>query len=87
MSNLFEPLNLGALRLKNRIVMAPLTRARSPGRVPTELVARYYAQRAQAGLILTEATSVSSLGVGYADTPGIWSAEQIAVSSLFNSGT
>ena len=77
MSNLFEPLNLGALRLKNRIVMAPLTRARSPGRVPTELVARYYAQRAQAGLILTEATSVSSLGVGYADTPGIWSAEQI----------
>lgn len=77
MSNLFEPLNLGALRLKNRIVMAPLTRARSPGRVPTELVARYYAQRAEAGLILTEATSVSSLGVGYADTPGIWSAEQI----------
>lgn len=77
MSNLFETLNLGALRLKNRIVMAPLTRARSPGRVPTDLVARYYAQRAQAGLILTEATSVSSLGVGYADTPGIWSAEQI----------
>ena len=76
MSNLFEPLNLGALRLKNRIVMAPLTRARSPERVPTELVARYYAQRAQAGLILTEATSVSSLGVGYADTPGIWTAEQ-----------
>jgi 2,4-dienoyl-CoA reductase-like NADH-dependent reductase (Old Yellow Enzyme family) len=77
MSNLFEPLDLGALRLKNRIVMAPLTRARSPERVPTETVARYYAQRAQAGLILTEATSVSSLGVGYADTPGIWSTEQI----------
>ncbi|MCA9781306.1 MAG: alkene reductase [Candidatus Eremiobacteraeota bacterium] len=76
MSNLFEPLNLGALHLKNRIIMAPLTRARSPERVPTDLVARYYAQRAQAGLILTEATSVSSLGVGYADTPGIWTAEQ-----------
>lgn len=77
MSNLFEPINLGAFRLKNRIVMAPLTRARSPGRVPTDLVARYYAQRAQAGLILSEATSVSSLGVGYADTPGIWSTEQV----------
>jgi len=57
--------------------MAPLTRARSPGRVPTEMVAEYYSQRADAGLILTEATSVSSLGVGYADTPGIWTGEQV----------
>lgn len=77
MSNLLEPTILGELHLKNRIIMAPLTRARSPGRIPTPSVARYYAQRAGAGLIISEATSVDPLGVGYADTPGIWSQEQI----------
>jgi 2,4-dienoyl-CoA reductase-like NADH-dependent reductase (Old Yellow Enzyme family) len=77
MINLFTPIRLGDLDLPNRIVMAPLTRARSgPSRVPNALMAEYYRQRAGAGLILTEATVVSAQGVGYADTPGIWSAEQ-----------
>jgi 2,4-dienoyl-CoA reductase-like NADH-dependent reductase (Old Yellow Enzyme family) len=80
MSILLSPLKLGALTLPNRIIMAPLTRARAanPGRVPNDLMAQYYAQRASAGLILTEATSVDPMGVGYADTPGIWSEEQVA---------
>lgn len=78
MSQLFEPLEMGSLRLPNRIVMAPLTRCRaSQGRVPNALMAEYYAQRASAGLILTEATSISPQGVGYPDTPGIWSEEQV----------
>ena len=79
MNNLFEPIRIGDLNLPNRIVMAPLTRCRaSAGRVPNELMARYYAQRASAGLIISEATSVSPQGVGYPDTPGIWSNEQVA---------
>lgn len=78
MSNLFEPVTFGDLELKNRIIMAPLTRCRSgAGRVPTPLMAEYYEQRASAGLIITEATSVCPMGVGYPDTPGIWSKEQI----------
>lgn len=79
MSTLFDPIQIGALRLPNRIVMAPLTRARAAGggRVPNALMARYYEQRASAGLILSEATSVTPMGVGYADTPGIWSDEQV----------
>lgn len=78
MSSLFEPIKMGDLTLPNRIVMAPLTRCRaSAGRVPNALMAEYYAQRADAGLILSEATSVSAQGVGYPDTPGIWSAEQV----------
>lgn len=77
MSKLLEPVNFGALKLKNRVIMAPLTRARSPGRVPTSSVVEYYRQRASAGLIISEATSVSPHGVGYADTPGIWSDEQV----------
>lgn len=77
MTTLFDPIQLGDLTLKNRIVMAPLTRCRaSAGRVPNALMAEYYAQRSSAGLILTEATSVTPMGVGYPDTPGIWSAEQ-----------
>lgn len=77
-SSLFRPLRLGALTLPNRVVMAPLTRCRAaPGRVPTALMAEYYTQRASAGLILTEATSVEPMGVGYPDTPGIWSDAQI----------
>ena len=78
MSLLFTPIQVGDLNLPNRVIMAPLTRCRaSEGRVPNSLMAEYYAQRASAGLILTEATSVMPMGVGYPDTPGIWSAEQI----------
>ncbi len=78
MSNLIEPIQVGELNLPNRIVMSPLTRCRaSQGRVPNALMAEYYAQRASAGLILSEATSVSPQGVGYPDTPGIWSQEQV----------
>lgn len=78
MSILFEPLKLGALELPNRIVMSPLTRCRAAeGRVPTLMNADYYVQRASAGLILSEATSVDPMGVGYPDTPGIWTEEQV----------
>lgn len=76
---LFEPLRVGALTLPNRIIMAPLTRCRaSAGRVPNALMRDYYVQRAGAGLILSEATSVDPMGVGYPDTPGIWSEAQVA---------
>jgi 2,4-dienoyl-CoA reductase-like NADH-dependent reductase (Old Yellow Enzyme family) len=78
MSVLFDPLRVGAWNLPNRIVMAPLTRSRAGvERVPNALMAEYYRQRASAGLILSEATSVTPMGVGYADTPGIWSPEQV----------
>ena len=79
MSKLHQPLKLGDYELSNRVVMAPLTRSRAnnPGRVPNELMVQYYRQRASAGLILTEATSVTPMGVGYAHTPGIWSQEQV----------
>jgi 2,4-dienoyl-CoA reductase-like NADH-dependent reductase (Old Yellow Enzyme family) len=79
MTTLFDPIKVGSLELPNRIIMAPLTRSRAvgAGRVPNALMAEYYAQRASAGLILSEATSVSPMGVGYADTPGIWSAAQV----------
>jgi 2,4-dienoyl-CoA reductase-like NADH-dependent reductase (Old Yellow Enzyme family) len=78
MSSLFQPLKVGALTLPNRIIMAPLTRARAgDSRIPNDLMATYYAQRATAGLILTEATSVTPMGVGYAKTPGIWSEAQV----------
>lgn len=79
MPTLFDPLKAGALTLKNRIVLAPLTRTRaSAGRVPNGLMRDYYVQRASAGMLLTEATSVTPMGVGYPDTPGIWSEEQVA---------
>jgi 2,4-dienoyl-CoA reductase-like NADH-dependent reductase (Old Yellow Enzyme family) len=75
---LFQPLHVGALHLTNRVVMAPLTRCRaSTGRVPNAMMAEYYAQRAAFGMILSEATSVSPQGVGYPNTPGIWSEEQV----------
>ena len=78
MPTLFDPIKIGDLELNNRIIMAPLTRCRAePGRVPGDLIAEYYAQRADAGLIISEATSVTPMGVGYPDTPGIWSAEQV----------
>src|SRR5471032_1473553 len=80
MTTLFDPLTLGDLTLKNRVIMAPLTRARAigGGRVPNALMAKYYEQRASAGLIISEATSVTPQGVGYEDTPGLWSDEQVA---------
>ena len=80
MTTLFDPITIGDLQLPNRIIMAPLTRSRAVGggRVPNELMAEYYVQRASAGLILSEATAVTPQGVGYADTPGIWSDEQVA---------
>jgi 2,4-dienoyl-CoA reductase-like NADH-dependent reductase (Old Yellow Enzyme family) len=79
MSKLLEPLAVGNLELPNRVVMAPLTRNRAtmPGRVPNGLMREYYAQRASAGMILTEATSVEPMGVGYPSTPGIWSQDQV----------
>jgi 2,4-dienoyl-CoA reductase-like NADH-dependent reductase (Old Yellow Enzyme family) len=78
MSTLFDPVTVGDLGLPNRVFMAPLTRCRATeGRVPNALMAEYYSQRAAAGLILTEATSVNPMGVGYPDTPGIWSPEQV----------
>jgi 2,4-dienoyl-CoA reductase-like NADH-dependent reductase (Old Yellow Enzyme family) len=78
MTTLFDPLQLGELRLPNRIIMSPLTRSRAgASRVANHLMAEYYEQRAAAGLILSEATVVSPMGIGYADTPGIWSPEQV----------
>ena len=79
MSILLKPMIIGDLTLTNRIIMAPLTRCRadSVGRIPNAMMAEYCAQRASAGLIISEATSVSPLGIGYPDTPGIWSQEQI----------
>ncbi len=75
---LLEPVRIGAWDLPNRMIMAPLTRCRaSEGRVPNDLMAEYYRQRASAGLIFSEATSVTPMGVGYPNTPGIWSKEQI----------
>ncbi len=80
MPGLFEPLTLGDLTLPNRVLMAPLTRCRATGggRVPNALMRDYYVQRASAGLILSEATAVTPQGVGYPDTPGIWSDAQVA---------
>ncbi len=80
MIDLFSSFTLGPLTLPNRIAMAPMTRARSaqPGNIPTDLMAEYYAQRASAGLIVTEATQISPQGQGYSFTPGIHSPEQVA---------
>jgi 2,4-dienoyl-CoA reductase-like NADH-dependent reductase (Old Yellow Enzyme family) len=78
MTQLFEPIQVGDLSLPNRIIMAPLTRCRAiNNRVPNALMAEYYAQRATAGMIISEATSVAPMGVGYPNTPGIWSDEQV----------
>ncbi len=78
MATLFDPITIGDVQLKNRIIMAPLTRCRADeGRVPNAMMAEYYAQRSSAGLILSEATSVTPMGVGYPNTPGIWSDAQV----------
>ncbi|KWR91600.1 alkene reductase [Cupriavidus sp. IDO] len=77
---LFQPLRLGALTLPNRIVMPPMTRSRAsqPGDVANDLMAAYYAQRASAGLIVSEGTTIAPLGKGYAWTPGIYTPDQVA---------
>ncbi len=77
MTTLFEPLKVGALDLPNRIVMAPLTRNRAPNAIPTPLMATYYAQRASAGLLITEATAITHQAQGYADVPGLYGTEQL----------
>ena len=75
---LFEKTTLGSLSLQNRLVMSPLTRCRAIGNVPNDLMAQYYGQRASAGLIISEGTSPSPNGIGYARIPGIYSAAQVA---------
>jgi N-ethylmaleimide reductase len=77
MKSLFEPVQLASLHLPNRIVMAPLTRNRAPGAVPTPVMAEYYAQRAGAGLIISEATAITHQGQGYADVPGLYGTDQL----------
>jgi len=72
MAKLFDPTSFGDIQLTNRIVMAPLTRNRSPRAVPNDLNVTYYEQRAAAGLIITEGTPVTQQGQGYADVPGLY---------------
>lgn len=79
MPTLFEPLSLGAITIPNRVIMAPLTRSRSTRtHVPTAMMVEYYAQRASAGLITSEATAVSQQGAGFTYTPGLWRIDQVA---------
>jgi N-ethylmaleimide reductase len=78
MSLLFSKTTLGPLSLQNRLVMCPLTRSRAIGNIPNDLMVQYYAQRASAGLIITEGTSPSPNGLGYPRIPGIFSAQQVA---------
>ncbi|MFY7929346.1 MAG: alkene reductase, partial [Oligoflexus sp.] len=74
---LFQPYKLGRIELKNRIVMAPMTRNRAIDNIPNDLMTTYYSQRAEAGLIITEGTSPSPNGLGYARIPGLFSKEQV----------
>jgi N-ethylmaleimide reductase len=76
-TTLFTPITLGKLQLKNRIVMAPLTRCRATGNVPNQLMAKYYGLRADAGLLIAEGTSPSANGLGYARQPGLFTDEQV----------
>ncbi|MBV5326703.1 MAG: alkene reductase [Chlorobium sp.] len=77
MSILFNPFTLGPLHLRNRLVMAPMTRSRATGNIPNSLMTRYYAERSAAGLLITEGTSSSPNGLGYPRIPGIFSAAQV----------
>jgi N-ethylmaleimide reductase len=77
MPTLFDPTQAGDLQLANRIVMAPLTRNRSPDAIPPDIAQTYYAQRASAGLLITEATAISHQGQGYSDVPGLYGTEQL----------
>lgn len=76
--SLFSPIKLGDIELDNRIIMAPLTRSRAPEHKPNDLMVKYYQQRSGAGMILTEATVISKDAIGYENTPGIWTEDQIA---------
>ncbi len=76
MSTLFDPVQAGDLRLKNRIAMAPLTRNRAPGHVPNARMVSYYTQRASAGLLISEGTAITQQGQGYSDVPGVYQPEQ-----------
>jgi N-ethylmaleimide reductase len=78
LTRLFSPYPLGPVTLANRVVMAPMTRSRAAGNVPNALIATYYGQRADAGLIITEGTSPSPNGLGYASIPGLFNDEQVA---------
>ncbi|HXZ06469.1 MAG TPA: alkene reductase, partial [Paraburkholderia sp.] len=77
--SLFDPIRIGEMDIPNRVVMAPLTRLRAfaPVNVPNALMAQYYAQRASAGLLISEGVSISLEGVGYPNVPGLWSDEQV----------
>lgn len=77
MASLFDPITIGDIALKNRVVMAPLTRNRSPGAVPNTLNVTYYEQRATAGLLITEGTAITQQGQGYADVPGLYTPEAL----------
>lgn len=77
MAKLFQPTQIGDIALKNHIVMAPLTRNRSPGAIPNDLNVEYYRQRTTAGLIITEATAITHQGQGYANVPGLYSKEAL----------
>lgn len=78
MANLFDPIEVGRYRLRNRLVMAAMTRNRSPNEIPGDLNALYYGQRATAGLIVAESTAISEQGLGWRDSPGIYTSAQIA---------
>jgi 2,4-dienoyl-CoA reductase-like NADH-dependent reductase (Old Yellow Enzyme family) len=78
MTNLFQPFDLAGLQLRNRIVMAPMTRARAVDTIPNDLTVRYYSQRAGAGLIISEGAPVSIEGCGYLFNPGLYTQEQVA---------
>jgi len=85
-ATLFTPTTLGKLQLRNRIVMAPMTRSRATGNVPNELMETYYKQRASAGLIITEGVSPSANGLGYARIPGMFSDAQVEGWKRVNDG-
>src|SRR5918993_2596362 len=76
-NHLFSTYQLGNIHLQNRLVMAPMTRSRAIGNVPNALMAKYYAQRATAGLIITEGVAPSPNGLGYTNIPGIYNEEQV----------
>ena len=79
MPGLFDPIQIGSIKCDNRVVMAPLTRARATREgVPTDIMVTYYKQRATAGLIISEATGISKVGLGWAYAPGIWNDEQVS---------
>src|SRR5947209_11184745 len=78
MPSLLDPIQMGELKLPNRVLMAPLTRLRgTPEHVPTPIMVEYYRQRVSAGLIISEGVPVDPMGVGYANVPGLWSREQV----------